>query len=220
MNNHPTAIIIFGRYPHPGKVKTRLASSIGDDTAAEFYRLCAEHTFRQLTPFLSHSSIFFYCADSEDFSLTHEWVTPYRFTTEIQSGSTLGERMRSAFDSAFQTGAKQVIIIGTDAPDISSEVLQTSVAALENADIVIGPALDGGYYLLGMKQPNKDLFGDIPWSTDTVFQATIEKAQSHHLTTQLLPVLTDIDTLEDLLAWRNTSSAESNIELFHFAKKF
>lgn len=219
MHNHRTAFIIFGRYPHPGKVKTRLASSIGDDTAAEFYRLCAEHTFRQLTRFLPHTSVCFYCADKDDFSLTNEWVAPYRFSREIQSGSTLGERMKSAFDSSFQNGATQVIIIGTDAPDISSEILQTSVTALETADLVIGPALDGGYYLLGMKKLNEDLFEDIPWSTDNVLQATIEKAYAHHLTIQLLPVLTDIDTLQDLQAWCNTSNAENNIELLHFAKK-
>lgn len=218
MNPSPVTLIIFGRYPHPGKVKTRLAASIGDTASADFYRLCAEHTFRQAASFQT-SSIIFYCSNQDDLPLVHEWIIQYNFSIAVQSGITLGERMENAFDSAFQKGAKKVIIIGTDAPDISNEILQSSVAALETSDIVIGPALDGGYYLLGMKNLHIDLFNEIPWSTDSVFQSTIEKAQTHQLTIQLLPPLTDIDTYEDLTKWINCPKSINSTELFYFVKK-
>lgn len=127
--------------------------------------------------------------------------------------------MLNAFDSSFSYESRKVIIIGTDAPDISSEILQSSIDALDTSDIVIGPALDGGYYLLGMKQLHGHLFKDIEWSTGSVLQKTIEKAQAHHLTVQLLPSLTDIDTIEDLTGWRNCSKSINLSELFYFTKK-
>ncbi|MBS1538091.1 MAG: TIGR04282 family arsenosugar biosynthesis glycosyltransferase [Bacteroidetes bacterium] len=201
-----TTIIIFGRYPHAGKVKTRLAATIGDVNAANLYRVWTEHTFQQLTPLLSDCSVCFYCSDSDDLQLVHEWITPFGFTVSAQSGTSLGERMKNAFYSEFQQEAERVIIIGTDAPDTSSEILELSISALDTADIVIGPALDGGYYLLGMNSLHEDLFVDIPWSTDSVLQSTIEKAVSNKLSVHLLPVLRDIDTLEDLEAWRKTTS--------------
>ena len=218
MNTSPVTFIIFGRYPQPGRVKTRLAASIGNEAAADFYRLCAEHTFRQLSPF-QNSSVHFYCSDPDDLPKVNEWIAPYLFSIAAQTGASLGERMMNAFDSSFQQGSKKVIIIGTDAPDISSEILQSSIDALDTFDIVIGPALDGGYYLLGMKQLHGDLFKDIPWSTEDVFQKTIEKAHSHNLSVQLLPPLSDIDTIEDLTAWRNCPKSINVSELFYFVKK-
>jgi rSAM/selenodomain-associated transferase 1 len=219
VNLPQTTFIIFARYPHAGKVKTRLAATIGNDAAAHFYRLCAEHTFRQVAPFQSRSSLSFYCSEAADLSSVQKWIAPIECPIIAQSGDTLGERMNNAFDECFRNGAAKVVIIGTDAPDISSEILQLSIVALDTADVVIGPAVDGGYYLLGMNQLHKDLFDSVPWSTENVLRITIEKAQSHQLSVYLLPELRDIDTYNDIIAWRNFSNTATDSELFAFAQK-
>lgn len=219
MKKPKTAFIIFGRYPLAGKVKTRLAASIGDIPAANFYRECAEHTFQQLTPFLSDASIYFYFSDKTDFSLVQKWLVPYHFLIEVQSGYTLGERMKNAMYAAFRHDTEQVIILGTDVPDISTKILQSAVSSLKTAEVVIGPAYDGGYYLIGMKQLHEYLFENITWSTNSVLKTTLEKAQSRNLEVHLLPLLRDIDTLEDLQAWSNNRDESTNNKFKQFLKK-
>lgn len=104
----------------------------------------------------------------------------------------------AAFESSFGCGAAKVVVIGSDTPDLTESILLNSFALLDEADVVIGPALDGGYYLLGMKQMNRNLFTSIPWSTSTVLRDTLAAAEASDLSTKFLPKLRDIDTPEDL----------------------
>ena len=118
----------------------------------------------------------------------------------MQASGGLGERMEQAFRQAFEAGAKKVVIIGSDCPELTGEMLQRAFDQLDEADYVLGPAPDGGYYLLGMKELESSVFHDIEWSTETVRAQTLEKIQAAGKSYALLPVLSDVDTEEDWLA--------------------
>jgi hypothetical protein len=119
-----------------------------------------------------------------------------------QSGDDLGARMVDAFARAFARGARRVAIVGTDVPGVSSETVDEALTALDTADVVIGPAQDGGYYLLALRVPRPELFTGIAWSTPTVCGETLLRAAAFALAVRRLPSRRDIDTLEDLrLEW-------------------
>jgi len=126
-----------------------------------------------------------------------EWLKG-NYEYQVQEGSGLGERLRTAFGEAFEQGATRVIAIGTDAPDLNSEKIQTAFLELESQEMVVGPACDGGYYLIGMKRPIFDIFDGIDWSTQQVLRQTLEKLESENLPYSLLEPLHDIDTAQDL----------------------
>lgn len=116
-----------------------------------------------------------------------------------QCAGDLGERLSGAASSALSAGAAKVVLIGTDCPGISEDILAAAFASLEDDDLVLGPATDGGYYLLGLRQMAPQLFVGIPWSTDAVLRDTLDIARSLHLRVHLLPALPDIDRPEDLI---------------------
>ena len=196
-----TAIIVFTRFPVEGKVKTRLAKNMGNKFAVSFYRVCAEHTFNELLKVKkTGSELFLFCSEENEIEQVMKWGGT-NFNYYFQQGNDLGLKMYNAFNTVFKKGYKKVIIIGTDAPDVSMNIVQSAISVLDNYNVVIGPANDGGYYLLGFKSKLIDLFSGIEWSTDSVFDNTIEKLNRSKINYFMLNELTDIDTLEDLQNW-------------------
>lgn len=186
-------LIIFYRNPELGKVKTRLAAAVGDEKALAIYLKLATHT-REVALASDFDRVVYYShhVDTED-----NWQEN-SFHKKLQVGNDLGIRMYNAFENAFRDGYAHVCIIGTDCLELTSEILSAAFEQLKAHDAVIGPARDGGYYLLGMKQLHKDLFANKEWSTNTVAKRTIVDFQNLNLTYSQLPTLSDIDREEDL----------------------
>ena len=188
------ALLIFAKNPKAGKVKTRLAATIGTDAALYVYKQLVEHTV-SVTNCLPDDKIMFY----SDFVFDEDAWNTEHYLKQLQNGKDLGERMNNAFASTFKNGYDRIVIIGTDCPALNAEIIMNAFACLDKYDVVIGPAEDGGYYLLGLKQLCSEVFENIPWSTSTVFDDTTRKCAALQLTYGLLPVLNDIDEENDLL---------------------
>lgn len=184
-------ILIFTRNPELGKVKTRLAASIGDKNALEIYRHLLEHTEKVVSKMAAAKRIMY----SDEVNTDDIWDND-RYQKQLQSGADLGVRMKNAFKEGFVAGFKKAVIIGTDLHDLEVTDLEKAFEALEKNDIVIGPALDGGYYLLGLKFIPDGIFDNKNWGTNTVLSDTLMdiKALKH----TLLEVKNDIDTVNDI----------------------
>lgn len=187
-------LLIFIRNPQLGKVKTRLARTVGDAEALRIYRILLEKTRTAALGVQAERWLFY----SDFIEKNDGWPDP-DFSKKTQANGDLGERMEQAFRTAFEEGAKKVIIIGSDCPQLTGEMLQMAFDKLDKADFVLGPVPDGGYYLLGMKKLEPSVFHDIEWSTETVKIRTLKKIQAAGKSCALLPVLSDVDTEED---WR------------------
>lgn len=189
--------MIFVRNLQYGKVKTRLASSLGHKKAFEIYQLLLEHT-RRTTVKVNADKFVFYSEKSED----DDWPEP--FLKCVQQGNDLGERMKNAFELLFKKGYEKLLIVGSDCLELNSTIIEKGFAELEKADVVIGPAKDGGYYLLGLKKDSSFLFQGIDWSTGKVLEQTINKCNDHRFTYSLLEALNDIDEPADWLNAKQT----------------
>ena len=188
------AIIIFAKNPVLGKVKTRLAKTIGDEKALEVYKELLEHTSTETGRIKADRYVFF----SDDIPENDSIWPDTSFIYEAQEGDKLGERMHHAFQTVLDIGYDKVLIVGSDCFELTFDLIEKAFEELEETDVVIGPARDGGYYLLGMKELIPTVFEDIEWSTDTVFDSTIEALIQSKKTWYELPILSDIDTEEDL----------------------
>lgn len=186
-------IIVFYRNLRRGLVKTRLAKSIGMDVALEIHKRLSVHT-AEVVRSVSADRIVWYDHEivADDF-----WI-PSDFQKSLQRGADLGERMSYAFHNAFEQGYKKVLIIGTDCPGITSGLIDSVFKLLEQNEVVIGPAVDGGYYLLGLKKFQADLFIGVEWGSSRVFENTIDKLRSDGRSYEILDELRDIDRPEDL----------------------
>lgn len=186
-------LIIFVKNPELGKVKTRLAATVGDEKALSTYRDLLLHTCN-ISSKVNAKKIVFYSEFIDDNDL---W-TGNTFDKRLQSGKNLGEKMMNAFNLAFSLGFKNVSIIGSDCFEISDEIIENSLKHLTKNDAVVGPANDGGYYLLGLKKMAIELFYEIAWSTNEVFEVTCKRINQLNWKYEKLPILNDIDTIEDL----------------------
>lgn len=184
------ALLIFVRNPEAGKVKTRLAATVGAENALKIYRLLLEHT-RKITLSLSCDKFVYYSEAVEERDM---WDNAYQ--KKVQQGNTLGERMHHAFATAFADGYYKVMMIGSDNYELKTTHIEKAFQALETHDMAIGPARDGGYYLLGMKTLHPAVFKGKKWSTSTVLADTLEEVKEKKV--QLLETLNDIDTYEDI----------------------
>lgn len=186
-------LIIFYKNPKLGKVKTRLAATLGDEAALAIYYLLASHT-RTVTDELKMEKSLWYSdfVDRED-----HWENQI-YSKQLQKGAHLGERMQYAFKAAFDSGAKEVCIIGTDCFELNATHIQTAFSKLEDNDVVIGPAQDGGYYLLGMKRLVPELFNNKEWSTEHVLSDSIKDLKKLGMGYAKLPLLNDVDIATDL----------------------
>jgi len=189
--NKDRLLLIFTRNPKLGKCKTRLAATIGDQAALDIYMILLRHT-AEITKGLNCSKEVYY---SEEVSENDLWDKG-NYAKQLQEGNDLGERMYNAFKSGFKRGYKKIIIIGSDIYDLNSETIDEAFTEMENADFVIGPAADGGYYLMGMKALNNDIFLNKNWGTETVLEDTLNNL--NHKKVKLLQIKNDIDVYEDL----------------------
>ncbi len=185
-------LIIFIKNPVEGNVKTRIAASIGKAKALEIYMQLLQIT-RKTTLTLKCKKHLFYSDKIED----DAWDSSI-FKKKTQEGDDLGERMKNAFNLLFEQGACTVILIGSDCPQLTSDKIDEAFDILSEKDLVIGPAKDGGYYLIGMKKPTASIFINKEWGTDTVFEDTIMDLIENRLSYGLLPVLSDVDNIYDL----------------------
>lgn len=197
-------LIIFTRYPEPGKTKTRLIPALGAVGAANLQRQMTEHTIFQVKKLQQATALSvevrFVGGNSQ---LMQDWLG-LGLVYQSQGGGDLGQRMVRSLLDAFQSDAEQVMIIGSDCPGLSSQILATAFEQLQVFDLVLGPAIDGGYYLIGLRQPIEELFLNIPWGTGQVCQKTVDIAQKLNLSLVYLPPLADVDRPEDLPIWHQT----------------
>lgn len=192
-NKDSKVILIFVKNPIKGYVKTRLAKSIGDTKALKVYQSLLQIT-KGLTRELSCDRQVWY---SQSVVKDDIWEDG-DYSKFVQRGENLGERMKYAFRQAFETDYRKVVIIGSDCAELNRKIIGEAFKALETSEVVVGPSVDGGYYLLGMSMFLPFLFDGKSWSQDVVFEQTrnqlINRTVSHHI----LPVLNDIDDIEDL----------------------
>ena len=185
-------LIIFIKNPVLGKVKTRLAASVGDAKALDIYLQLLDITRKAALDTDCTRNVFY-----SDEIESDGWDND-RFNKFVQEGDDLGQRMRNAFEQVFALGAEKAIIIGSDCPQLSSAIIEEAFSILERKDVCIGPAKDGGYYLLGMKKLNRFLFEGKKWSTDSVLEQTLADLRQNGLSYGALPELSDVDVADDL----------------------
>jgi hypothetical protein len=199
--------LVFVRAPVAGQVKTRLAAALGAEGALRVYRRLAEHTLREARALGGEVRVHFTPEDAG--AEVRGWLGEGpRYLP--QSAGDLGARMEAAFRAAFEDGADRVVIIGSDLPELSATLLRRAFDALESHPAVIGPARDGGYYLLGMRTMIEGLFDGIPWSTNEVLARTLERLRAAGIHPALLDTLSDVDEVDDLPAgWAEWARAEA-----------
>ncbi|MDZ4754674.1 MAG: TIGR04283 family arsenosugar biosynthesis glycosyltransferase, partial [Phycisphaerae bacterium] len=191
---------VFAKFPQPGRAKTRLIPALSADGAAALHDQMVRHTLDRVGELLKHrevdARVWTAGSDPETFA--------QHFRTDLpcaaQSEGDLGQKMQAAFTHMLRE-ADAALLIGTDCPDISSGLLSMALEGLQSADVVLGPATDGGYYLVGLRRPAPSFFEDIEWSTSTVLAKTLERASALGLSVQLLPMLSDVDEPQDLPVW-------------------
>lgn len=188
------ALIVFVRKPELGKVKTRLANSVGAPKALEIYQKLLQHTFNLASPLRFDKYTFVAGSSSAVY-----WNG---FFCEQQQGRDLGSRMHHAFDILFKKGYTRVVIIGSDCLQLTTALVQQAFEQLNRHAVVIGPAVDGGYYLLGLNRPYPELFQNKAWSTATVYTNTLQDIEKMGLKHFRLPMLPDVDEVTDVpAAW-------------------
>lgn len=204
-------LIILTRYPEPGKAKTRLIPALGAEGAADLHRQMTAYTLAQVK-LLRHRSltveVWFAGGDRVQMQT---WLGT-DLIYQPQPEGDLGDRMAQAFQTAFDSGVEAAIIIGTDCPELTDVRLTEALQALQQTDLVLGPATDGGYYLIGLRRFVPALFKSIAWSTDRVFQQTIDLASNLNLSLTTLPTLTDVDRPDDLPVWERVTTADRVLE--------
>ena len=200
-------LIVFTRYPEPGKSKTRLVRSLGNEGAAKMQKKLTEHTLfrvRQLQKIRAVEVRIYFAGG--DLQRMQQWLGTgliYR----AQKKGDLGERLTGACVEAFRQDYGRVVIIGSDCPGITPSHIEEAFKALFHKDLVLGPASDGGYYLIGMNREIPSLFTRIPWSTEDVMAETLETAQKLGLSVEILEELSDVDRPEDLKHINHNSDA-------------
>jgi len=189
-------LLVFLKEPRPGVAKTRLVPALRPETAARLYRLLAEEEVRRTAPLaLEYRRLFCFTPPHAGEAMA-AWFPGEELWP--QPDGDLGVRMAAAFAEGFRRGADRVAIIGTDVPWLDRACVQESFAALADHDVAVGPARDGGYYLLALRVPQASLFVGVAWSTAAVLPATLARADALGLRVKRLSPLTDLDTLEDL----------------------
>jgi hypothetical protein len=200
-------LIVFTRFPQPGQTKTRLIPALGMTGAANLQRMMAEYTFAQCCELANkrNLSIAVHYEGGNEQEL-QRWI-PASMICQPQSKGSLGERLAHSFASSFHAGMEHVIIVGSDCPFLTPEILASGFDLLQESDLVLGPAYDGGYYLIGLSKADHLLWADIDWGTAKVLSQTIEIARKKGLALALLPTLADIDRPEDLQNLHGSSFA-------------
>lgn len=188
---HKHLLLIFTRNPELGKSKTRLAKTIGDQTALEIYKFLLKRT-QEIAVKVNADKAVYYSVKVRNNDIWDSSI----YQKYQQFGEDLGVRMKNAFKNGFDAGYKKVIIVGSDLYDLSSKIIDNAFQKLESNDFVIGPAEDGGYYLLGMNFLQEDIFENKDWGTETVRKDTLVNLKDKKIF--LLEMLNDVDVFEDI----------------------
>ena len=183
-------LIVFVKNIKLGKVKTRLAKTIGNQGAFEVYKELVQITENATDELTVDKHIYF-----SDVVIETKWQNDYK---TVQQGETLGDRMKNAFHDGFKAGYENVILIGSDLPSLTSSIINKGFNALENNEAVFGPAEDGGYYLVGFSKMKDYVFENKPWSQPNLLEVTKKELQENNASFGLLKTLNDIDNIEDL----------------------
>jgi uncharacterized protein len=193
------ALLVFAKTPKPGKVKTRLLAAVSADVAAGLHAGCIEDTLRLARKMRGCDAFVFAAGGTGHFRrLVTKQGSSARMQVLPQRGAELGARMENAFRKCFAMGYREVVVIGTDTPWMGVERVRRAFTVLKGNDVVIGPAEDGGYYLMGMRKMVPEIFRGIPWSTERVLELTLQKIVALKLRTKLLRRDFDLDRPEDL----------------------
>ena len=200
-------VIVFVKNNILGKVKTRLAKSIGNVGAFNIYSELVAITEKASTKTNADKHIYF-----SDVVIPSIWGNEKKF---IQKGENLGMKMQHAFQNGFDKGYENIVLIGSDLPTISKEVIEAGIANLKNNDVVFGPAEDGGYYLIGMSKMHASIFENKPWSKNNLLAITLQELKAQNQSVGLIDTLNDIDTFEDLIAsnfYKNNSRIQEIVQ--------
>lgn len=192
------AIIVFARVPELGRVKTRLAAGSGDETALQIYRWLGRRTVDAALGVMNCRTTVYHTPAANE--IIREWLGD-GMALSVQAEGDLGRRLALAIADVAASRASPVVVVGTDCPDLSTEVIESAFARLSGVDVVLGPACDGGYYLIGVREPHPALLHGIPWSTGETLSATLASAAAAGLRVSLLGERLDIDTAADWAAW-------------------
>lgn len=195
-------VIVFVKNIKLGKVKTRLAKTIGNQGAFEVYSELVKVTEKATEDLLVEKRIYF-----SDAVVNTKWKSDYK---TVQHGINLGERMKNAFKKGFEDGYERIVLIGSDLPDITAKHINQGLEVLKENSVVFGPAEDGGYYLIGLSKMYDFAFDNKPWSASNLLTKTLSELKEKRITFTTLDTLNDIDTYEDLIA---SKFYQSNIEL-------
>ena len=191
------SLLVFAKAPYPGRVKTRLAPALGEEKAAALYRRMGKTIIEAVLTGDFRTTVVY--DPPGEVRAMRDWLGESVPLTP-QSGGDLGTRMSTAISQALET-AQRVCLIGTDTPEVDSAVVIEAFDALDSADLVLGPARDGGYYLVGMSEPRPEIFDGIAWSTDGVYRDTLARADESALRVAELETLTDVDEPADIPEW-------------------
>lgn len=198
-------LIAFGKYPRPGHVKTRLVPPLEHSQAAALYTAFLCDSLNGFLDLSDRCDVALYIGDANDIErtetlLTDRLVIPHDAALPIlpQRGESLGDRLEAAFRDSFDAGYERVVAVGTDQPYIPNDFLREAFDRLDDADVTIGPAEDGGYYAIGLRSMRSELFRDMPWSTPQLFEITCARAKESGLHLETLPPWYDVDDLDAL----------------------
>jgi len=208
-------LIIFVKAPTPGEVKTRLVPVLSAEQAASLYRCLVSDTLRAARALRDVQVVVAYAANRQFPDLTWLDEPPALF---LQYGATLDERLEHAFRWAFQQHARSVLVIGSDAPDLSTRWLRDAFRFLRQCDVVVGPTTDGGYHLIGLRQPHPELFAQMPWSTSKLFGQTLHRVAELRLAVRCLEPIADLDTPDDLRGSLRAASLRRHTHITQFLK--
>ena len=189
-------VVVFGRVPEAGRVKTRLAAAIGAAAAAEVYKALLEHALAEALA----SGYPVTLALAEPGGPAAAWAPPPGVAVELQAGDDLGERMAAAFAARFAAGVEAVVLVGSDAPGLDAALMRRAAVACARVPVVLAPALDGGYALVAQRAPGAALFDGVPWSSPDTLAATRAALQQLGIAHEELEAVRDIDTAADLLS--------------------
>ena len=193
-NPSQNRIIIFTRYPEPGKTKTRLISALGEQGAAQLQKKLTEYTIKEVSKLEADIQVYFSGGNE---ALMQDWLgNTYQYYP--QSNGDLGKRLIAALEESFTPEIEKIVIIGIDCPELNADLINEAFEKLSSNDLVLGKAEDGGYYLIGLHHFRPELFQGIDWGTSVVLQQTIAIAETMGLAIRYLPMLNDIDLPEDL----------------------
>jgi hypothetical protein len=190
---NPNVLIIFAKTPDPRSVKTRLKGHLTNEERVGLYEEMLRDTVQRLQFIPEVDTVICYTPESGE-----QYFSIFGLTTFVQKGNDLGERMYNAFEKVFKKGYKRAALVGVDIPGLNATIVSGAFRMLENMDVVFGPANDGGYYLVAMNSPLKDIFSGVVWSSERTLLESVKKAESLGLRVGFTEELIDIDTIDDL----------------------